>query len=33
MEPESLLPCLQEPTPGAYTEPDESSSRLYVIFL
>jgi hypothetical protein len=33
MEPESLLPCQQEPTTDIYPEPDESSPYYPIPFL
>jgi hypothetical protein len=33
MEPEASLPCPQEPAIGPYNEPDESSSRLFILFI
>jgi hypothetical protein len=33
MEPERLLPCLQEPATGPYSVPDASSLRLATIYL
>jgi hypothetical protein len=32
MEPESSLPCSQQPANGPYPEPDESSSHLLTLF-
>jgi hypothetical protein len=32
MEPEGALPCLQEPLPGPYPEPDESNPHLPTTF-
>jgi len=32
MEPESLLPCLQQPTTGPYPDTDESSPHPYTLF-
>jgi len=32
MEPESSLPCLQQPTTGPYPEPAASSSHLPTLF-
>jgi hypothetical protein len=32
MEPESLLPCSQDPVTDSYCEPDESSPHISIIF-
>jgi hypothetical protein len=33
MEPEGSLPCLQQPSTGAYPEPDKSSPYLPILFI
>jgi hypothetical protein len=33
MEPESSLPCSQEPATGPYPEPDASSPHILILFL